>query len=225
MNETSNLVPNPLLILGFNSEKASLDLDISIALRKGTCSCGMMYLIAKYVSYHRLSPIFRAFTTNLSSLSVPRTIKEALNHAKWKALILEKMGALERKKHWGLMNFQKEKIVGCKWVFMVKYKVDENIERYKTRLVVKDLTWTYGIDYKQTFALVAKMNTIWVLLSLIANLNWPLPWLDVKNTSLNGELEEEVFMDLPPRFERFYWAKKVCRLRWSIYGLKSHLKH
>lgn len=46
------------------------------------------------------------------------------------------------------------------------------------------------------------MNTIWVLLSLIANLNWP--WLDVKNTSLNGELEEEVFMDLPPRFERFY---------------------
>lgn len=62
----------------------------------------------------------------------------------------------------------------------------------------------YGIDYKQTFALVAKMNTIWVLLSLIANLNWPLPWLDVKNTSLNGELEEEVFMDLPPRFERFY---------------------
>ncbi|RVW81792.1 hypothetical protein CK203_051642 [Vitis vinifera] len=105
------------------NEKASLDLDISIVLRKGTRSCGMMHLIAKFVSYHRLSPIFRAFTTDLSSVAVPRTIKEALNHAKWKALILEEMGALERKKHWGLMNCQKEKIVGCKWVFMVKYKI------------------------------------------------------------------------------------------------------
>ncbi|CAL8996549.1 unnamed protein product [Prunus brigantina] len=64
--------------------------------------------------------------------------------------------------------------------------------------MVKGYTQRYEIDYQKTFAPVAKINTIRVLLSLAANLDWPLHQFDVKNAFLHGDLEEEVYMDLPP---------------------------
>ena len=66
---------------------------------------------------------------------------------------------------------QEKRTMGCKWVFIVKYKLDGTIERYKARLVAEGLTQMYGIDFQEIFALVAKMNFIRVLLSLAANLN------------------------------------------------------
>jgi hypothetical protein len=67
-----------------------------------------------------------------------------------------------------------KKIVGCKWVFIMKYRVDETVERYKAKLIAKGYTQTYGINYQETFSPVAKLNIIQILLSLATNLNWPL---------------------------------------------------
>ena len=76
--------------------------------------------------------------------------------------------------------------------------------------MAKGFTQTYGIDYSETFAPVAKLNTIRVLLSVAANLDWPLQQLDVKNVFLNGNLEE-VYMDSPLGFSGRF-GSKVCKL-------------
>ena len=71
---------------------------------------------------------------------------------------------------------------------------------------------------------MAKLSTIRVLLSLAANLDWPFHQFDIKNDFLNGELEEEVFMTLPPRFCKEKEETRVCKLKKSPYGLKQSLR-
>ena len=90
-----------------------------------------------------------------------------MDHPDWKLAVQEEMNALQNNSTWEIFDLPKEKkIVGCKWVFTIKYKADGSVERYKTRLVAKGFTQTYGIDYQETFAPVAKVNSIRVLLSL-----------------------------------------------------------
>ena len=128
---------------------------------------------------------------------MPRNIEEALDDPNWKSAVLEEFNALKKNGTWEIVDLPYDKKeVGCKWVFTIKCKADGTVERYKARLVAKGFTQTYGVDYQETFAPVAKLNSIRILLSLAANFNWPLYQLDAKNAFLNGELEEEVFMSL-----------------------------
>uniref|UniRef100_A0A2N9GBD9 Integrase catalytic domain-containing protein n=1 Tax=Fagus sylvatica TaxID=28930 RepID=A0A2N9GBD9_FAGSY len=96
---------------------------------------------------------------------------------------------------------------------------DGTVDRLKARLVAKGFTQTYGLDYTETFSPVAKLNSIRIIISLAANLDWPLHQLDVKNAFLHGDLTETVYMTQPPGFESK--GECVCHLKKSIYGLKQ----
>jgi hypothetical protein len=87
--------------------------------------------------------------------------------------------------------------------------------------VAKGYSQTYGVDYDETFAPLAKMNTIRALISIAANNKWKLFQMDVKNVFLHGDLNEEIYMEIPPGFGTQETDGKVCRLKMSLYGLKQ----
>ena len=132
------------------------------------------------------------------------------------------MQALIKNQTWEVVQLESEiKLVGCSWIFKIKYNLDGTIERYKARLVAKRYTQTYGVDYEETFVLVAKMNNIIIIISLAANLNRKLKQYEIKNAFLHGDLDEEIYMTVPLGFEEGYDTNKVCKLKKALYGLKQ----
>ncbi|CAN1822216.1 Retrovirus-related Pol polyprotein from transposon TNT 1-94, partial [Linum perenne] len=173
------------------------DLYLPIAFRKGVREC-TKHSINRWVNYSRLTPTYKAFISRLDSEEIPANINEAMKDQKWREAVQDEIKALEKNNTWSVVPLPHgKKTVDCKWIFTIKYKADGSIERYKARLVARGFTQSYGIDYQETFAPVAKLNTVRVLLSLAVNLDWPLYQLDVKNAFLNGDLLEEVYMNVP----------------------------
>ena len=135
----------------------------------------------------------------------------------------EELEALETNHTWDIVPLPPlKRPIGCKWVFTIKYLSDGRIERYKARLVAQGYNQVYGIDYGETFALVAKMNTIRILIALAVQFDWPLQQYDVKNAFLHGELEEEIYMKIPPGYSKIQITNNsVCIVKKSLYGLKQ----
>jgi Reverse transcriptase (RNA-dependent DNA polymerase) len=101
-----------------------------------------------------------------------------------------------------------KKLVGCKWVYKIKFNSNGTIEQYKPRLPRNIFTLT-------------KMYTARILLSITVNQGWELYQMDVKNIFLQGSLEEEVYMTLSPGHGKEHDARLVCKLIKLIYGLKQ----
>ena len=129
--------------------------------------------------------------------------------------------ALQQNQTWTLTPLPPHKTaIGCRWVYKIKYKADGTVERYKARLVAKGYTQLEGLDFLDTFSPVAKLTTVRLLLALAALHNWHLRQLDVNNAFLHGDLDEEVYMTLPPGLV-VHDPNLGCRLQRSLYGLKQ----
>ena len=134
------------------------------------------------------------------------------------------MNVLKKNKIWEIIDKPKRKnIVDCKWIFTLKYKVDGFLERYKVRLVTKRYTQTYGIDYHETFTLVAKMNIVRILLSLAVHFGWQFRQYDERNAFLHSDIGKEIYMNIHSRFQKDT-NNKVCKLGNVLYGLKQFLR-
>ena len=110
-------------------------------------------------------------------------------------------------------------MVGCKWIYKIKTRSDGSIECYKARLVAKVFTQEYGINYEETFTLVACISFVRALLAVATASKWDLFQMDVKNAFLNGDLSEKVYMQPPPGLS--VESNKICHLRRALYGLKQ----
>jgi len=111
--------------------------------------------------------------------------------------------------------------IGNKWVLKIKRKADGSIKCYKARLVAKGYTQEEGIDYEDTFSPFVRITSFCLILAIVAHMDLELYQMDVRTAFLNGELNEEIYMDQPLGFETKGQERKVCKLKRSIYGLKQ----
>jgi len=103
----------------------------------------------------------------------------------------KEMATLDANATWELVALPKDKkTIGCKWVYKVKHNADGYVSTYKARLVAKGYAQTYGIDYEETYSLVAKMATVRAIIAMVAAKGWYLHQMDVKNAFLRGDLQE-----------------------------------
>ncbi|XP_058732599.1 uncharacterized protein LOC131604129 [Vicia villosa] len=160
---TGNILPN-------SEHVDTKNIDIHIAIRKGVETC-TKHPIGKYISYGKLSQSYRSFVAVVDNIKIPNNIQEALQKPKWISVVREEVQALVRNGTWEITAIPEgKKVVGCKWIFLIKHNADGSIKKYKARLVAKRFRQSYGVDYKDTFAPVGKLNSVRVLLSLTANL-------------------------------------------------------
>jgi hypothetical protein len=155
----------------------------------------------------------------------PGTIEEAyssLDADYWKEAIKSEMDSIMSNGTWEVVSRPYEcKLIGCKWVFKKKLRSDGTIKKYKAMLVAKGYNQKEGEDFFDTYSPVARLTTIRVLLSLATSYGLLVHQMDVKTTFLNGELEEEIYMDQSDDFAVKGQEGMVCKLLKSLYGLKQ----
>ena len=152
----------------------------------------------------------------------PETFEEAVKDAAWQKAMEAELEMIEKNETWELVKRPSDKpIVGVKWIFKVKLNLDGSVQKNKARLVAKGYTQKPGIDFNETFAPVARLDTVRTLIALAAQKRWKLFQLDVKSAFLNGVLQEEVYVDQPPGFVVQDKEDRVYRLKKALYGLKQ----
>jgi hypothetical protein len=136
--------------------------------------------------------------------------------------MVEEYDSIVKKNAWGIVPRPIDKsMVGSRWIYKVKQVVDGSVEKYKARFVTQGFSQIEGIDYRETFAPVARYSSIRSILSLLAQMGWRIHQMDVKTAFLNGIIEEEVYIEHPEGFETFDRESHVCRLKRALYGLKQ----
>lgn len=147
-------------------------------------------------------------------------IGERNDQIQWEQAIKEEINSLLINKTWVLVKEPSNKnIIDSKWVFTLKNDVNGNCTKHKARLVARGFKQEYPNDYDKTYAPVARITTFRFLLALSNQFDLLIHQMDVKTAFLNGNLKEEIYMQVPPGVT----APKgyVCKLNKALYGLKQ----
>ena len=190
----------------------------------------------KFIKNHPLEQIIgepsnrvqtRSSLRNISNLvflsqTEPKNIDEALNDEFWIQAMQEELNQFSRNEVWDLVPRPNDRpVIGTKWVY--RNKLDETgiVTRNKARLVAKGYNQEEGIDFDETFAPVARLEAIRMLLAFAAFKDFKLYQMDVKSAFLNGFIKEEVYVEQPPGFEHEEFSNHVYKLNKALYGLKQ----
>nr|GEZ03966.1 zinc finger, CCHC-type [Tanacetum cinerariifolium] len=155
----------------------------------------------------------------------PKTFDKAIKSqdvAFWKETINDEMDSIIGNNTWVLTDLPLGcRPVGCKWIFKRKLKVDGTVKKFKAMLIIQGFKQKSGMDYFDTYAPVARISTITLLIAMASIHYLIIHQMDVKTAFLNGELEEGVYMNQPLGFIMLGDENKVCKLIKSLYRLKQ----
>nr|GEV86773.1 hypothetical protein [Tanacetum cinerariifolium] len=115
-------------------------------------------------------------------------------------------------------------VIKLKWLWKNKKDEDQTVIHNKAQLVAKGYAQEEGIDFEESFALVARLEAVWIFIAYVAHKSFPIYQMDVKTAFLNGPLKEEVYVAQPDGFVDLDHPKKVYRLRKALYRLKQALR-
>uniref|UniRef100_H3GT68 Reverse transcriptase Ty1/copia-type domain-containing protein n=2 Tax=Phytophthora ramorum TaxID=164328 RepID=H3GT68_PHYRM len=140
----------------------------------------------------------------------------------WLRAMESEMKSLEDHRTWKLVDIPSDKkAIGCKWVFRIKRDPSGKIIKFKARLVAKGFTQRPGVDYTETFAPVARKESINTAVAIAAEEDMEAENVDVDTAFLYGDVEEELYMDQPDGFEDQVNPTKKCLLMQALYGTKQ----
>jgi hypothetical protein len=129
----------------------------------------------------------------------PKKIEEALKDIDWVNAMYKELNNFTRNQVWELVErLKNHNMIGTKWAFRNKQYQDGIIVRNKARLVAQGYTQAKGLDFKETYAPVARLEAIRILLAYACANNNNLYQMDVKSAFLNGYINEEFYVDQPP---------------------------
>jgi hypothetical protein len=148
-------------------------------------------------------------------------VEDALRDPDWVLSMQEELNNFTRNAVWQLVPHANQNVVGTKWVFHNKQDEHGVVTRNKARLVDKGYSKVEGLDFDETYAPVAKLESIRILLAYATYHSFKLYQMDVKSAILNGPIKEEVYVEQPPGFEDSEYPNHVYRLSKAIYGLKQ----
>jgi hypothetical protein len=162
-----------------------------------------------------------ALVSNISDTE-PSLFDEANKLQFWKDAMLDEYKSIMKNSVWDIVPRPKGKsIVSSKWLYKIKHAADESVEKYKARFVARGFSQKEGIDYDEIFAPIARYTPIHTVISLASILGWKLHQMDVKTAFLNGEVEQEVYVEQPDGFVVRSKESHVCKLKKALYGLKQ----
>ena len=166
-----------------------------------------------------------------ASVSDPPLPRDPLTYAeamagplahKWKEAVDLEMQMLNTHRTFDLTDLPPDrKAVDVKWIFKTKRDSAGKVLKYKARLVAKGFLQKKGKDYGETFAPVARMTSVRIILAIAAAKGYTVEQLDVDSAYLNGLIDKEIYMKQPTGFVKADAPHLVCRLNKGLYGLKQ----